>query len=450
MPMKKLILILFILFISTIGGVVFFAVPFGFHTFTHKLFLQKIEPLKGKINYEAISLSHHQSTFMLPTKKGESDLKVEVSSLTNINPLKNHLKFVLTNTLKPEQTFEFRLYFQLTEAGKLNFLVKVQDLNINSPELTMSSKGLELVFGEFGEDDFPKDKTPEAIELLFNKAITISFTELNMDNKATSIKMKDATLSTSLKEVGKKLSFYASGKLKETATILNNIPQFYTDSNLTFSLGEFNATETIKFMKSFQKDNPVAMNPMFLGMSLMNLIEFPLQLDFSSTAKTQTGDLSFILSASMLNRNIMDKNTFNANLSFVQTQSYFNESFIPMLSHRFISTQVKKYAALNFKRRTTDDMKRKSQVKKVIKKVVEDELSKRKPEYFQLLIDEKIITPEKDHFRLNANMQAGEIALIENTYSISEFIDIPTQLGFKFFGGEDKFKQALLNAGLKL
>lgn len=448
--MKKFILILFILALSILAGGFFLGIPYGFHTIVHKKMLGEVQSLQGKINYEAVSFNHHQSTFLIETSKDNNSLKVELSSITEINPLKNHLKFVISNTENPEQSFEFRLYAKVTEEGKLKFHIMTQDLDIKSPELAIASKGLSLEFGDFAEADFPKDKKPEILELLFNKTLKLNITDISLDNNVTSLKLKNFSVSFSIKEAGNKLSFVSYGKGAETATVIKNNPQFFKDSQFDFSLGSFDTKETIKFFQNFDANNPMALNPMFLGMSLMNIIDFPLELSFNSKANIDNSDIKMNLNANMLNRNIMDKSTFDASLDLIQTRSYIEMSLIPMLAQSFGKKQAQKYAPIDFKNGTPEQVTKQKIMQKEITKFVSTEFTNKKSEFLDLLINENFLKQEGSNFQMILKYQAGSVDFAGKSYSLMEFMDLPNKLGYKFFGSEAKFRQELKNAGIKL
>lgn len=448
MVMKKFIIIALVLILIGLSGVVVFVVPFGFHTFVHKLVLAEVQELKGKINYEVITRDHHQSTFKVDLVGGQ-DYKVEIGSLTFINPLENHVKINITNTQNIDQNYEFLLYFQLTSNGKLRFQLKTKDLEIKDEKGRIAAKGVSIFFGDFGDDDveiIKEKKQDNFVDLIFNKDITITINEYSSDIQGTQVLVKDIELQFSNEENKNELVLKSNMKTGEFNGVLENKPVFSKSSEGNIKLGKFNSDKFKEFFKNLSDtSNPMARNPMFMAMGAMGMLIFPIELTINATGEQKDGTVDFKLNALMKTKNFMDPNNIEAKVYHKNYLQYSEKLIITSLANRYGSLKVKEYVS-------PDKFKEMEETRKEIEKITIEAIEQNKDDFFKMLVEDKFLLVDGNFHILDLIYKENQVTLGQKQLPLSQFLDLPIAMIDTFFTdlntNENSLERKFAAAGL--
>lgn len=438
--MKKFILIAFILLFIGLAGVVVFVVPIGFHTIVHKLVLAEVEQLKGKINYEVLTRDHHQSTFMLDTT-GKDNYKIEIGTLTFLNPLENHVKINVTNSQDIAQNFEFLLFFQLTSKGELRFRIKTEDVDYKGEKGSLIVKGMNIHFGNIGEDDVKiiqeKKTGKDALKLLFNKDVTLKIDEVNLDMQGVQYLTKDIEMVLFNQEDDDKLTILANFKAGEFNGVVENKPIFSKSSKMDFSFGKLNSDKFADFLKNLtDATNPMARNPMFIAMGAMGMIIFPIEVSINAKSEQEDGMIDFKLHALMKNKNFMDPANVEVEIYNKNYQQYLDQLIFSSMANRYATLKAKNYAS-------SEKLEELEKARIAMNKVVLDEISARSDEFFAMLVAEKFLIQDQKFFIADLKYQNKMVALGEKQMELFQFLDLPLYLIDKFFTDANTNKNIL-------
>ena len=439
--MKKLLIVLLILFITTFSAAFFFAVPYGFHTVIHKMIIQEIDDLDGKVNYEVITRDHHQSTFRIESEKMREDYKVEVASLTFLNPLENHVKVTITNTRNIEQNFEYFLYFELVD-GKLRLKLNSKDIKFQKDQMAIELKGVNLYFGDFSTEDF-REKPEDLFDVIYNKKIKLEISQVQseLNGNSTLIKGLELTFSNEMNE--NQLEIQSSMNFDEANTIINNKPVFYKKSKGDFHFGTLHADKTKEFVSTMiENENPMMKNPMFLAMSAMNILKFPIKVQVDSSGESDDGMMLLNAKAQMKTKNFMDLSNFNIEVFAKNNEQYVKNFIVPSIANRFAEMQAPLYA-------TNQEPKNIQAAFKVIEELLVQEFIERPEDLFKVLLDLKMLKQEDKLYVFNFKLENGKVTLDDELMELSEFFDLPQLIVNKFFQDPKDSNINTLEAKLK-
>ncbi|MBD66545.1 MAG: hypothetical protein CME62_15140 [Halobacteriovoraceae bacterium] len=419
--MKKIILIISILVILVLGLLIGVGVPQGYHLLVHQKLIA--ENLKNTaIEHKELAFDHQRSVFQID--RPEESYQATVDTYTFINPLDNFIHTQVVN-LKTLEEFDLKTYVQMGSGGiRLKFVFA--DFERLSEEERLVLKDVIIYVGDISGNENIDPNNPDVAELLKNKYIEFDIGEINIEEGAQSLRLKDLELKVGNRTQENLTTLYAEGELEEYNGIMNMRPIFFKESEVEFSFGK------LKF-DSLKQLNPASLaqnqNPLFLAFTLMKAVHFPLEMSLNAEGKMEEKDVALKTDIKMLSKNFMDyTNNYQLDLYAKNTAANLAQIYIGFITTTYAKEAAQYYSLTKLPRaeRSTEDL---SQTQLKIKEILAEDLSSKQKILMEKLVEIEFCKKVSDDlYVIDMEYQKGAVLVSGKKYTIEQVMTMPEKI----------------------
>lgn len=418
--MKKFILIfsfLVLLVISTIFG---YAIPTAFHLYIHQELVDDIANSKSDLIYKEVSFSNHQSKFK--TKSGINEYEVTIDTHSSLYPLNNYVQAQFLD-LKTNKNFEVKIYADIQTDGAY-FKLVLNDFEEKIKEDVISAKRVNFYFGPFtGEENFEGVKI-EALDVLRNKRLYSETGELKIESGNQSIYLKDLIFSIGNEVQANNLKITSHGKVGEFNGIIDMKPQNFKQSEFELDIKNFKIDE-------IKKLNPQTLktpNPMMLAFSLMNIIEFPVEVKFNSKGLIENKPTQLNFAINVKSKNVLDlQNNYTLDLYSKNTPENLAQVCIGFIATTYAKEAVEFYSP-NVVATNERNPKEKIETQQKIKDIVIEDLSSKQTELMLKINEMGYSMIDNDMHIFDLKYSSGTVIMNGKKMNMQEAMIIPNKV----------------------